>query len=394
MREYTPENITDAVLEQMSTTPDPRMKEIMESAVRHLHAFARDVNLTPGGMDQGHRVHDQGRPDVHAGATGIHPVVGHDGPVRAGQHHARQDQDGGGDRRQPARAVLPREHPASSSAARRSPRAAKAVRPRWSCTAASPMPRARRIPNAQVTVWQTAADGRYDIQNSIEEIDCRGIFSTDDKGNYLIRTVRPLGYYIPLDGPVGQMVMAQKRHGMRPAHIHFLISAPGYRELVTALYLAGDEHLEDDVVFGASGDLVAELKAGRSGLARAGAAEHPLRLHPFARDRGRPARRPGRRRSRLPRRRATARQPDPTAHRRRRCWPPSSRRSPASSAACFAGSEASPPVIPEPRHCVEAVRKDNHRRRMITGCFRMRAALGMTGAVGSQLLLGAERPID
>jgi protocatechuate 3,4-dioxygenase beta subunit len=117
------------------------------------------------------------------------------------------------------------------------------------------------IPNAHVTVWQTAADGRYDIQNSLEEIDCRGIFRTDDKGNYLIRTVRPLGYFIPLDGPVGQMVMAQKRHGMRPAHIHFLISAPGYRELVTALYLAGDEHLEDDVVFGASGDLVAEEKA-------------------------------------------------------------------------------------------------------------------------------------
>ena len=54
------------------------------------------------------------------------------------------------------------------------------------------------------------------------------------------------------------MVMTQKRHGMRPAHIHFLISAPGYRELVTALYMAGDEHLEDDVVFGASGDLVAD----------------------------------------------------------------------------------------------------------------------------------------
>jgi hypothetical protein len=56
------------------------------------------------------------------------------------------------------------------------------------------------------------------------------------------------------------MVMSQKRHGMRPAHIHFLISAPDYRELVTALYLAGDAHLEDDVVFGASGDLVAEVK--------------------------------------------------------------------------------------------------------------------------------------
>jgi catechol 1,2-dioxygenase/hydroxyquinol 1,2-dioxygenase len=58
------------------------------------------------------------------------------------------------------------------------------------------------------------------------------------------------------------MVIAQKRHGKRPAHIHFLISAPGYRELVTALYIAGDEHLEDDVVFGASGDLVVEVKDG------------------------------------------------------------------------------------------------------------------------------------
>src|SRR5207244_13171177 len=88
------------------------------------------------------------------------------------------------------------------------------------------------------------------------------IFSAVANGTCVRRTVRPLGYFIPLDGPVGQMVMAQKRHGKRPAHIHFLISAPGYRELVTALYLAGDEHLEDDVVFGASADLVADVKEG------------------------------------------------------------------------------------------------------------------------------------
>ena len=154
------------------------------------------------------------------------------------------------------------------------------------------------LPNAQVTVWQTAGDGRYDIQNSMEEIDCRGIFRADDNGNYLIRTVRPLGYFIPLDGPVGQMVMAQKRHGKRPAHIHFLISAPGYRELVTALYLAGDEHLDDDVVFGASGDLVAEVKDSDPASPGQGRAQHPLRFQPGARERGRPPRRPRRRRSR------------------------------------------------------------------------------------------------
>ena len=259
MREYTPENITDAVIEQMSTTPDPRMKEIMDSAVRHLHAFARDVNLTPAEWIKGiefmtkvgqmctparqefilfsdtmglsalvNIMHDKTKMEEATGASLLGPFFRENTPqFESGAQIATKDKGG------------------------------EEVVMFGQITNAQGAP----IPNAHVTVWQTAADGRYDIQNSIEEIDCRGIFRTDDKGNYLIRTVRPLGYFIPLDGPVGQMVMAQKRHGMRPAHIHFLISAPGYRELVTALYLSGDEHLEDDVVFGASGDLVVEVKA-------------------------------------------------------------------------------------------------------------------------------------
>jgi protocatechuate 3,4-dioxygenase beta subunit len=120
--------------------------------------------------------------------------------------------------------------------------------------------RGEPIPGAQVTVWQTASDGRYDMQSDPQGVDCRGVFKTDAEGRYHLRTVRPLGYYIPLDGPVGEMIKAQGRHGMRPAHIHFLIGAPGYRELVTAIYLAGDAHLDDDVVFGASADLIAQEK--------------------------------------------------------------------------------------------------------------------------------------
>jgi hydroxyquinol 1,2-dioxygenase len=76
-----------------------------------------------------------------------------------------------------------------------------------------------------------------------------------------VRTVRPRGYSIPMDGPVGGMVRAHGRHGMRPAHIHFLVGAPGYRELVTALYLRDDPHLADDVVFGSSGDLAVDILA-------------------------------------------------------------------------------------------------------------------------------------
>jgi protocatechuate 3,4-dioxygenase beta subunit len=259
MREYTPQTITDAVLGQMSATPDPRMKEIMDAAVRHLHAFARDVNLTPAEWIKGiefmtkvgqactparqefillsdtmglsalvNIMHDKTKMEEATSASLLGPFFRENTPKFESGAQIAKKVDG-------TELVL-----------------------YGRVTNAQGAPPA----NAQITVWQTAADGRYDIQKGIEEIDCRGIFRTDASGNYLIRTVRPLGYFIPLDGPVGQMVMAQKRHGMRPAHIHFLISAPGYRELVTALYLAGDEHLEDDVVFGASGDLVAHVKDG------------------------------------------------------------------------------------------------------------------------------------
>jgi protocatechuate 3,4-dioxygenase beta subunit len=74
-----------------------------------------------------------------------------------------------------------------------------------------------------------------------------------------MRTVAPLGYMIPMDGPVGDMIRAQKRHGYRPAHIHFIVGAPGYREVVTALYLAGDEHVDSDTVFGVTESLVTKV---------------------------------------------------------------------------------------------------------------------------------------
>jgi protocatechuate 3,4-dioxygenase beta subunit len=257
MREYTPDNITDAVIEQMSTTPDPRLKEVMEAAVRHLHAFAREVKLTPqewmtgiefmtkvGQMCNPARqefillsdtvglsalvniMHDKTKMEDATGASLLGPFYRENTPVFDSGAQIANKTDG------------------------------KEIVYYGRVTNAKGEP----IPNALVTVWQTAADGNYDIQNGLEVIDCRGIFRTNANGDYLVRSVRPLGYFIPLDGPVGKMVLAQKRHGKRPAHIHFLISAPGYRELVTALYIAGDEHLEDDVVFGASGDLVAEVK--------------------------------------------------------------------------------------------------------------------------------------
>ncbi len=93
------------------------------------------------------------------------------------------------------------------------------------------------IPNATVEIWQTDEDGTYDLQKQdgaeVPAMDMRGTFEADANGNYYMRTVLPLGYMIPMDGPVGDMIRAQKRHGYRPSHIHFLIGAPGYRELTT-----------------------------------------------------------------------------------------------------------------------------------------------------------------
>jgi len=122
------------------------------------------------------------------------------------------------------------------------------------------------IPNSSIEIWQTDEDGTYDLQHETAEsgeapgMDMRGRFRTDADGNYYLRTVLPLGYMIPMEGPVGDMIRAQRRHGYRPSHIHFLIGAQGYRELVTALDAQDDEHLESDTVFGVTDSLVVQVQ--------------------------------------------------------------------------------------------------------------------------------------
>ena len=96
--------------------------------------------------------------------------------------------------------------------------------------------------------------------HGLDGTDLRANFRTDADGRYWFKTVRPLGYSIPMDGPVGAMVKAQNRHGFRPSHMHFLIGGEGYRELVTALYFGDDVNIDSDTVFGVSGSLVVAAK--------------------------------------------------------------------------------------------------------------------------------------
>jgi protocatechuate 3,4-dioxygenase beta subunit len=258
MRELTPETITHAVLEQMATTADPRLKEIMAAAVKHLHAFACEVNLTPAewlkGIEFMTAVGKMCTPErqefiLLSDTLGLSALVNglHD---RTALEEATHTSLLGPFFRENA----PRLEAGAQIASKVAPGTEIALWGKVTNVRGEP------LANAQVSVWQTGADGLYDIQVDASGTDYRGVFTTDARGNYVLRTVRPLGYSIPMDGPVGKLVKDQGRHGMRPAHIHFLVSAPGYRELVTALYVKGDAHIEDDVVFGSSSDLVAELK--------------------------------------------------------------------------------------------------------------------------------------
>lgn len=258
MQELTPENITQAVLDQMSTTANPRLKEIMASAVKHLHAFARDVNLTPAEWLKGiafmtavGKICTPARQEfillsdtlgLSALVNGLHDETA----LEEGTHTSLLG---------PFYRETTPNLPAGSQIAKNAEPDTEIALYGY-VTDVNDKP----LAGATVSLWQTSASGLYDIQEDPGSVDYRGIFTTDAKGLFVLRTVKPLGYSIPMDGPVGEMVTAQRRHGMRPAHIHFLVGAPGYRELVTALYLRDDPHLADDVVFGSSGDLAVDIK--------------------------------------------------------------------------------------------------------------------------------------
>ena len=252
-------SVTEAALAQMSNTPDPRLKEISEAAVRHLHAFAREVHLTPAEWLAGIQfltAIGQMCTEYRQEFILLADVLGVSALVNA--MHDRKARELG----------------TQSSLLGPFYREGAPELPLGASIVAKPSIEeivlygrvtdndGRPIPGALVQVWQTSEHGLYDLQaNDPSTMDLRANFRADASGNYHFRTVRPLGYSIPMDGPVGAMVRAQNRHGFRPSHIHFLIGAGGYRELVTALYFADDEHIDSDTVFGVSGSLVVNAKA-------------------------------------------------------------------------------------------------------------------------------------
>lgn len=268
MQDLDREGITGEVIAQMASTPDARLREIMDAAVRHLHAFAGEVELTP---------------EEWLAGIGFLTAVGHAcTPYRqefillsdvlglsrlVNVMHDAEGREAAGTETSLLGPFFREKAPAfplgASIAVHET--AGTEILLFGEILDASGRP----VPHAAIDVWQTNAHGLYDLQaKDASVMDLRGRFRADAEGRYHLRTVQPIGYSIPMDGPVGQLVRRQGRHGMRPAHIHVLVAAEGYRELVTALYLADDAHIDSDTVFGVSRSLAVTAAMGVPGAPR------------------------------------------------------------------------------------------------------------------------------
>jgi hydroxyquinol 1,2-dioxygenase len=124
------------------------------------------------------------------------------------------------------------------------------------------------VAGARIEVWQADDDGFYDVQyEGLDEPRGRGHLSTDAEGRFRFWSVKPEAYPIPADGPVGELLEAGGRGPMRPAHVHFMVTADGYQKLITHVFVAGDEHLDSDAVFGVRSNLIGPFEHHEAGEA-------------------------------------------------------------------------------------------------------------------------------
>ncbi len=248
-----PEQLTDAVLAVMARTPDPRLREIMTSLVRHLHGFVQEVRLTEDEFRaaaalvarMGQLTNAQHNEVVlMAGSLGVSSLV------------CLLNNGAGGEKDTTQNLLGPfwRLHsPATphGGCLVRSPTPGPALQVQAQILDAAGVP----IEGAQVDVWHCAPDGLYENQAEARargqaDMNLRGQFTTDAQGRFSFWSVKPAGYPIPTEGVVGPMLAAQGRHPMRPAHVHVLAFKPGYKTLISQVYANDDPNLATDVQFG------------------------------------------------------------------------------------------------------------------------------------------------
>jgi protocatechuate 3,4-dioxygenase beta subunit len=248
-------SVTDAVLQAFSHTPNPRMREILLALVRHVHGFAREVRLTEAEFQEATRIivalgqrttPSHNEVVLMAGSLGVSALIcllnNGDGGRTETQANLlgpfwRDDQ--------------PRCASGDSLVRSATPGPGLLVR------AEVVDPQAVPVAGAEVDVWHSSPYGRYENQDpSQAEMNLRGRFVTDDTGRLHFRSVKPAGYPIPVDGPVGELIKATGRHNYRPAHLHFMVNKSGFKTLITQIYVADDPHIATDVQFGVTRALI------------------------------------------------------------------------------------------------------------------------------------------
>lgn len=260
-----PAALLAAVLRANETTRHPRLREVLAAAIRHLHAFAVEVDLTPDelqlGLDFLVAVGKETGPRKHEGIL-LADILGLATLVQL--RSARRALAAGGT--EPAlvgpfwRANQPLRANGSTIATGDTPGERLRVSGRVTSLDGTP------LPGARVETWQASPKGLYENQDPEQaEMNLRARFETDADGRFWFVSVRPAGYPVPTDGPCGELLAAQGRHVMRPAHLHFIVAAEGHKVLATQFFDADDPRAYDDVVFGAVGSLLRRFEPDGDG---------------------------------------------------------------------------------------------------------------------------------
>src|ERR1700728_2339720 len=248
-------DVTKAVLDAYARIKNPRLREIMAAFIRHLHQFAREVKLSEQEFHaamayivaigkQSNETHNEAV--LMAGSLGLSPLIclinnGNNGTTETDANMLgpfwRMDSpatpNGGSIVRSPT------------------PGPVLFVDATFRDTEGKP------VEGAEVDIWQSSPEGFYENQDPIQaEMNLRGKFTTDKDGHISFRSVKPAGYPIPIDGPVGELLRAAGRHNMRPAHLHFLTYKPGFKTLISQIYDPEDKNIETDVQFGVTHHLI------------------------------------------------------------------------------------------------------------------------------------------
>ena len=265
MSELSENLITRTALGSFADTPDPRLRELVTSLTKHLHAFVRETRLTSDEWSRAiefltavGQMCDETRQEFIL----LSDVLGVSMLVDAVNHAS--------DSLQTDTTVLGPffvEHAPSFEQGADISGGMKGERLYVDVSVSSV--NGRPIRGARVEVWQSDSDGYYDVQRPdiSEGFRLRGTLTSDDDGRVRFWSILPTAYPIPHDGPVGALLEATGRHPWRPAHLHFKLSAAGFRTVVTHLFVKGTPHLDSDAVFGVKDSLVCEFPRRGEGIA-------------------------------------------------------------------------------------------------------------------------------